>query len=1178
MFIHLNVKSCYTFMNSIIKVHELLEKTSRMHSDYVAITDINTMHTFYDFEQACLKKDKKGKQSSRNIIHPIFGCTFIVQAKYCDNEFFNITLLAKDEDGYQNLIELSTLANTNQKQFAWITFEDLKRFNQGLFCLTGAEEGEIFYLETHNQHQQAMELLTYLQSIYKDNLYLEVSNHFMDNEKVFLESGIIDEALSLGIDYVATNNCYYLRKDDAQYRSLAVSMNSELAGLKSSEVDWIHKYASRHVDYNNEWYVKNETEMTRAFGKYLKKYPNLLTNTVKIAQQCHVSVPKTQTFPKFPIPEGYTEETYFKKLMWEGFEERFPDNESFGEGFTRQDYIDRMNYEYDIVKQMGFLGYLLIVQDYINYAKDDKVYEHPEVYFPRNHYSDYSQLSPNILNKNFKILVGPGRGSGAGSILCYLLKITNLNPVTEGLLFERFLNPDRVSMPDIDVDFMNKYRSMLIEYVQNKYGFECVSQIVTYNTLGVKSIIKNVGKVLGIPYMTTDELSKNVPKTIKKRVYLEDEDREEEKEVIPTLEDLKSIKFFKDKIDSDENIAQLFKIGKIFDELPLSTGKHACGVIIGAKKLTNFTALMEVDGVLVTQFEKKAAEAIGLLKMDFLGLITLDIEAETLRLIKEIYHKDLELSSIPINDSETFELLQKGASAKVFQLESQGMRNLLRKMKPTNMSHIVAIAALYRPGPMQFIDSYIEGMTNPSKVKYPHPLYENSSKETFGILVYQEQIMQVVQDMAGFTLGEADILRRGIGKKQIEYIDQMEIEFSDRCIKRGIPERTAKEVYAMIKKFAEYGFNKSHSACYARIAYETAYLKAHYPECFMAANCTINADNKDKLIPCLAEIKKMGIEILPPTLHQTHSKFSVEKHDGKLSIRYGLNGIEGIGEDVANHIESINQSPTLFDFIKAYPQIRTNQLTNLIYGGVFDDWGSRKNMCEIAPSIIETLKYHNKINKIYGSSILDNLCGEENYDGIEYNINDRIKKEKNAIHCCLHGHPLEAVRGIVKGYDTLISDLYKKDDGTDVQVLCQASELQIITTKKGDRMAFIKIDDEYDSIEAVVFPKAFEALEGILKEDAILIITGKVQSKEENGECKVNLIVNIAKRALPDSLRFYVDKEDLASVEEELISTNGIVEVIAVDVKEQTFSKKNYSVDYVQAINLFNTRGIQFIS
>lgn len=695
MFIHLNVKSCYTLMNSIIKVDNLLDKTSRMKSESVAITDINTMHTFFDFEQHALKKDKKCKNAKRDVIKPIFGITFMVESTIA-NEFFNLTLLAKDNTGYQNLIQLSTIANTNHKQFAYVPLDTLAKYSDGLICLTGGEEGEIFYLVTHDRYDDAVNYLQKLKDIYHDNLYLEVSNHFLPEEKVFLESGFIDDALNLGVDYVATNNCYYLKKEDAPYRSLAVSMNSELANLKASEIDWVHQYASRHIDYNDEFYVKTEMEMKRAFKDYLKKYPRLLSNTVEIAHQCHASVPITKTFPEFPLPVGYSEESYFRELMLKGFDERFPDEESLA-GFSKEDYINRMEYEFNTVKQMGFLGYLLIVQDYINFAKDDKVFEHPEKYFPKNIYQDYSKIPEHILNKNFSIRVGPGRGSGAGALLCYLLNITNLNPLEHGLLFERFLNCERISMPDLDVDFENQYRYMIIEYVQAKYGFAHVSQIVTYNELGVKSIIKNVGKVLGIPYAVTDDLSKNVPKTIRKHVYLDEEDTWEDRdEPVKTLDDLKNLKFFKDKIDNNEDIAQLFKIGKLFDGLPSSTGKHACGVIIGPKPLNEFVALMEVDGVLVSQFEKKASEAIGLLKMDFLGLITLDIEEETLRLIKQVHGVDVDLDRIPMDDKKVFELLQKGQSAKVFQLESQGMQNLLKKMHPTNFGHINAVISLFR--------------------------------------------------------------------------------------------------------------------------------------------------------------------------------------------------------------------------------------------------------------------------------------------------------------------------------------------------------------------------------------------------------------------------------------------------------------------------------------------------
>lgn len=449
MFIHLNVKSCFSLMNGFNKIDNVLEKTARMKSNAVAITDINTMHTFYDFEQAALKKTKKTKSLKRDSIHPIFGITFIVKARYVENEFFNITLLAKNEIGYQHLIALSTIANTNHEQFAYLTFEDLKHHGEGLFCLSGGEEGEVFDLVVNDRIDEAVMLLKDLKAFFGENLYLEVSNHFMKEEEKFIESGIIEKALSIGIDYVATNNAYYLRKEDAQYRSLAVSMNSELNSLKANEVDWIHNYASRHVDFNSEWYLKTEVEMTKAFSKYLLKYPNLLENTLKIANACQATVPKLQTFPEFPLPQGYTEESYFRELMPKGFEERFPDDSAFDPRFTRQDYIDRMEYEFETVKEMGFLGYLLIVQDYINFAKDEKVFKHPERYFPRNCYPEYSRIPEGILKKNYKIAVGPGRGSGAGSLLCYLLKITNLEPLSLDLLFERFLNIERVSMPKL---------------------------------------------------------------------------------------------------------------------------------------------------------------------------------------------------------------------------------------------------------------------------------------------------------------------------------------------------------------------------------------------------------------------------------------------------------------------------------------------------------------------------------------------------------------------------------------------------------------------------------------------------------------------------------------------------------------------------------------------------------
>lgn len=693
-FVHLNVKSCFTFMNSILKLNEAIVKTSKNNQSHLAICDVNTMHTFYDFQNGC-NDDKHVLKGNKPIEH-IFGVNFLVKSRYMQDEFYLLNLIAKDEVGYRNLIELSTKAKTNKEQFAWIEYSDIERYHDGLFCLTGGSSGEIFALVVQNKENEALELLNYLHKLFKSSLYLEVMNHDIKDEVKFLESGFIEKAMEMDIYPVATNDVHYLNKKDAQYRALAVDMNSELSNLKANETDWIHRYAARYVDYNDEFYLKTEKQMEDAFKKYLPKYPQILSITQDIANQCHALVPVTKEIPVFPKPDGYTDASYLEKLMWEGFEKRFPDDSFFAEGYTRKDYEDRLKYEYDVICQMGFPGYMLIVQDYINFAKDDKVYEHPEIYFPTNIFKDYSQISERILKKDFKIMVGPGRGSGAGSLLAYVTGITSLDPIEKGLLFERFLNPERVSMPDIDTDFPNQYRYLIVDYVQNKYGFDHVSQIVTYNMLGVKSIIKNVGKALGIPYAVTDELSKNVPQSIRVKTYLDDGEEEEKEKKVETLEELKTIDYYKNKIKSDEDVKKLFQIGSLFDGLPSSTGRHACGVIIGATPLKNLCPLMEVDGVLVTQFEKKAIEAIGGLKMDFLGLITLDIEMETLRLIQDVHGVDVELESIPTDDAKTFELFQKGQTAKVFQLESQGMRNLLKRMRPTEFGHINSILALYR--------------------------------------------------------------------------------------------------------------------------------------------------------------------------------------------------------------------------------------------------------------------------------------------------------------------------------------------------------------------------------------------------------------------------------------------------------------------------------------------------
>lgn len=482
---------------------------------------------------------------------------------------------------------------------------------------------------------------------------------------------------------------------------------------------------------------------------------------------------------------------------------------------------------------------------------------------------------------------------------------------------------------------------------------------------------------------------------------------------------------------------------------------------------------------------------------------------------------------------------------------------------------------------MQYIEDYIKGKQNPSSVIYPHPLYESVAKETFGILVYQEQIMQVVQNMAKFSLGESDILRRGISKKDITYINQMETEFTNRCILNGIAEKTAKEVYAMIKKFAQYGFNKSHSAAYANLAYETAYLKAHYPECFMAANCTINSDDKKKLIPCLAEAKLLGIEILPPSLQHSKPFFTIEKNEGEyfdFAIRYGLAGLDGIGEEVARTVESLNDSPTFLDFIKNYSNIRANQLTNLIYAGVFDSFGCRKKMKELSSSMLEAMKYYHKIVSIYGSSLLEDLTDDEVYEGIEYGIQEKIDNERKAVHICLSGHILEQIRPIIN-ISTDLSQIYELEDDEEVELLIQVKEINEFITKKGQKMAFLKVEDEFHSSEAVVFPKTYEGIEHLLLPNATLIMTGKVQVREEdNGEETRTLIVNTVKKAFQKPIRIYLEIEDVTKNYKTLIKNNGLAEVIAIDTTNKECVKQDFYVDYTAIISYLRQNKIRYIS
>lgn len=1123
-FIHLNVKSEYTLLNSILRTKDLIKFCSENGMEHVAVADINTMYNTWHYQNI----------ASKEKVHSILGCSFLI--KY-GSIYGNIELFAKTREGYRNLVALSTKANTNfnkDKTCACIEIEDLFEYKKDLICLTGGTCGLFFKLYEATQGWGESELvLKQLVDCYgSSNVYMEFQNHFLPQEKEYLDSIKVHKLMNAyGIKPVATNDVYYLKKEHSFHRSVALKMIPKAKKIPNYEKSI--PLSSAVVDANDEWYLKTEEEMTLAFKPWLKKYPDILSNTILIAEQCKARVPVEKALPEFPIPQGYTEESYFRKLCEEGFHERFDGRDDIDLNV----YKERFEYEFSVIKKMGFMDYHTITADFIQWAKDDKVYEHPRRYFPEEYYPDLTALPEKVWKKDYDILVGPGRGSAAGSLLCYCLKITNLDPIKDGLLFERFLNVERVSMPDIDIDFPNKYRYDVVEYVQAKYGFEKVCQIATFQTLGVKSIIKSLGKSLGMTYEQTDRMTKNVPDS----EIIEEENEEgivtEVEKKIELLSQLEKYEFFQQEISNDDNVKQLFEIGKVLEGLPSTTGKHAAGVIIGRKNLMNYMPLMEVDGVMVSQFEKRASEDIGMLKMDFLGLQTLDVLMETRSLIEQTDSIKINFNEIPQDDEAVFKnIFQKGDTGKVFQFESGGMRGLLKDMKPTSLSDLCAANAAYRPGPMQFIPDFIEGRKHPENVKYPTKEYQEIAKETMGILFYQEQVMQIVQAMAGFTLGEADVLRRGIGKKVKKYIDDGRERFVKGCIELGTAdEKTAKYIYSTIEKFANYGFNKSHSDAYGLVAYWCAWLKYHYPAHFMAANCTVCSTNTDKLLACLREVLAMDLPLYAPDMRYSKEKFSLEKVRGKkYAIRMSLSSVSSVRDDTARACMAVKDKSSIQSFVKelSIHDVNKRQLTNLVSAGAFDYLNQpRKALTNILPTLIEQKKMIESYEKEGYLSILHSVKFEVGNE--EYSFLQKLKEERNALQLCLSGHPVEGVRSqttILTNTLTINEELI----GKETKLLGCVMNLRVITTKKHERMAIFDLDDEFGTMSCVIFPKNWRHLQDIvmsLEEAQPVTFTGKIsidsrkKSEDEDSPVAYQMIVSNVETVTLNKRSIYIKYE-----------------------------------------------------
>ncbi len=1082
-FVHLHVHTQYSLLDGAIKLPDLMERVQGLGMDAVAMTDHGNMYGAVDFQKAAQKAGVK----------PIIGCDmYLTKENYAestDPKSFHLTVIAKNEVGYKNLMYLNSMAWMHgfheRTGVPRIDRELLAERKEGLICLSGDLGGEINQALLRGDVDQAREIArAYAEIFDEDHFYLEImDNAFPEQQKC--NDALIELSGELGIPLVATNDCHYLNQDDA--RAHAVLMAIQL----QKTVDLEH-LMDHGVD---QLYVRSPEEMRQAFSHV----PEACDNTVKIAQMCDLTIPLGEIFlPQYDVPAAFAEERgltddkeiiheYFEHVAREGLERRFAEFDALGKDYDKQEYYERIEEEIGIIRQMDFPGYFLIVWDFIRWAKEQG------------------------------IPVGPGRGSGAGSLVAYSLKITDLDPLPYDLLFERFLNPERVSMPDFDIDFCMNRRGEVIQYVTEKYGENNVGQIITYGQLKAKACIRDVARALNFSYGEADKIAKLVPDEL--GITLQGALEQE-----PKLRELR---------DEDPRVDALFEIALSLENLNRQAGMHAAGVVISEKPLWEYVPVTRgSDGEKVTQFAKEEVEEAGLVKFDFLGLKTLTVLETAVALInaqlKATGEGEFDLDAIPLDDPPVFELICAGDTTGVFQLESSGFQELLKKLKPSTFEDIVASVALYRPGPLGtgMVDDFIERKHGRKKIEYPHPWLEDVLKPTYGVMVYQEQVMQTARTIAGYSLGQADILRRSMGKKKMKVMEQQKKIFIEGAVDKEVDASKAEEIFDLMAYFAGYGFNKSHSAAYALITYQTAYLKAHYPVEFMAALMTNDRDNTDKIVRFINEAKEMGIEVLPPDVNESRLDFSVS--DGK--IRFGLAAIKGVGGGV---VESIIQTrdeggpfESLYDFCGRvdHGSINKRTIEALVRSGAFDSISPGEgesrfigDICKSRAQMFEAIEMavsrgqQQQHDAAVGQSSLFGMMTEaakeevleDTYpDAAPWPDRELLQNEKDLLGFYVTGHPLDRFDGELGLYGvtptekiTAGKEVQHRDD---VAVAGVVTEYRERSLKSGNgRMAFLQLEDKTGHVEVLVFSRTFAEYEEPLKSGEPILVRGQVQEEGE---------------------------------------------------------------------------------
>ena len=1043
-FTHLHVHSHYSLLDGLPKIDQLLDYVKELGMDSVALTDHGVMYGAVEFY-------KKAKAKG---IKPIIGVELYMafekltdKRPNIDSKRDHILLFAKTDQGYKNLVKLVSIAHLDGYYYKpRIDEETLQKYGEGLIGTSGCINGRVPKLLLAGKDEEAEAAAKRLESYFgKGNYFIELQNHPNIPEQGKANEKLVKLSKKLDIPLIATNDIHYLRKEDAEAQDVLMLINT------GADINDAERLSMTHEDFS----MKSPEQMAEEF----KDYPEAIENTHKIADMCNVNIELGKTkLPKFPIPEGKTDMEYLEELCWAGIEKRY----------TKDDpkVIERLKYELSVVGKTGFAGYFLIVQDFVNWAKQNR------------------------------IVVGPGRGSAGGSIIAYLSGITNVDPLKHNLLFERFLNPERISMPDIDMDFADRRRDEVIEYVAQKYGRDHVAQIITFGTMAARAVIRDVGRALQYTYSYCDQMAKLIPLGM---------------DLDETLE---KVDEFKERYETDPMATKLINLGKKLEGVARHASTHACGVVISADPLTDSVPIQhpkESETGILTQFEGHSIEDLGLLKMDFLGLKNLTIIEDTLARIYVLHNNlKIDLDKIPDDDEMTFELLQQAITTSVFQLESDGMKRYLKELRPSKFDDITAMVALYRPGPMQFIPDYIERKQGNQTIEYIHPKLEPILRDTYGICIYQEQLMKIAQEVCGFTLGEADVLRKAVGKKIKELLDAQKSKFIDGAVENGASKKVAQELWTWILPFAAYGFNKSHSAAYATIAYQTAYLKSHYPVEFMASVLTSERADVERISFLIDECKKMNVEVLAPNINESLKNFTVV--EGRKQIRFGMLAIKNVGINIVDAVveeKKVNGKFTsISDFIHRVKSKDLNKksMEALIKSGAFDEFEERNKLLSNLERMLEIARENNKNGNTKqiglfasaGVKINSEIKLEPAEPATSF---EKLSWEKELLGLYVSGNPLDGFKKLLESRTTPISKITA--DSVDKKLIIggMISSVKKIITKKGQPMLFMKVEDFTGKMEVVIFPNLLERNPKALQENKIVFIAGRVDDR--NGEIKI---------------------------------------------------------------------------